>query len=414
MPNYITSKNIHSCLVNLRQLTFEVTDACNLNCRYCGYGDLYFGYDKRETRYLDFEKAKMIIDYLADIWANNIADSPLPETYISFYGGEPLMNMDFIRKTVKYTEELNLNRRFVYSMTTNAVLLDKCMDYLVEKDFSLLISLDGDETAHSYRVTHNGRNSFDAVFNNIKKLQAKYPDFFERKVDFNAVLHNRSTVEGVNSFIKSEFGKLPTISELNNSSIRPEKAKEYEATYRNKAESMASSENYHELVDEMFMRNPQTNDLLIYLHRYSGNVFGNYAELFRDNEKITYSPTGTCTPFSKKMFVTVNGKILQCERIDHNFAVGQITDGEVLLDIEGVAGKFNDYLHKFAKQCQQCSRQKSCIQCVYYVEDVDSPTPVCKGFMDEENFKRYTSYCLSHLKEKPSLYKKLMTEVIVD
>ncbi len=27
-------------LINLRQLVFEVTDACNLNCKYCAYSDL--------------------------------------------------------------------------------------------------------------------------------------------------------------------------------------------------------------------------------------------------------------------------------------------------------------------------------------------------------------------------------------
>ena len=41
--NYIyklTEEQIFSKLVNLEQLTFEVTDACNLNCKYCGYGSL--------------------------------------------------------------------------------------------------------------------------------------------------------------------------------------------------------------------------------------------------------------------------------------------------------------------------------------------------------------------------------------
>lgn len=39
----VTEKEIQGALINLKQLTFEVTDACNLQCKYCGYGDLYFG-----------------------------------------------------------------------------------------------------------------------------------------------------------------------------------------------------------------------------------------------------------------------------------------------------------------------------------------------------------------------------------
>lgn len=411
----INAADIHSAIVNLNQITFEVTDACNLNCKYCGFGDLYFGYDNRESKYLKFEKVKIILDYLCAIWTENPSNHPNPLTYISFYGGEPLLNMKVIKQTVDYIERLDVNRKFVFSMTTNAMLLDKYMDYLSEKDFSLLISLDGDKEAHSYRVTHNGQNSFDLVYRNIKKLQSEYPDYFQKSVNFNATLHNRSSVEGVHSYIKAEFGKIPTISELNNSGIRPEKVSEFETTYRNKAESLASSEHYHEMVEEMFMRNPQTNDLLIYLHRYSNNVFRNYNELFIEKDKLSYVPTGTCIPFSKKMFVTVNGKILQCERIDHHFSLGQITENEVFLNLEEIADKFNGLISKLKKQCDACYRGKSCIQCIYYVENIhNSSNPVCKGFMSKDDFDNYTSYCLSHLKKNPHLYKRIMTEVIVE
>jgi uncharacterized protein len=40
---------------NATQIVFEVTDSCNLNCMYCGYGELYSGYDKRQNNYLKYE-----------------------------------------------------------------------------------------------------------------------------------------------------------------------------------------------------------------------------------------------------------------------------------------------------------------------------------------------------------------------
>lgn len=64
----ITRDEVLSSLVNLRQLTFEVTDACNLQCKYCGYGDLYLGYDKRETKFLAFEQGRILLDYLVSLW----------------------------------------------------------------------------------------------------------------------------------------------------------------------------------------------------------------------------------------------------------------------------------------------------------------------------------------------------------
>lgn len=410
----VTEKEIQGALVNLKQLTFEVTDACNLQCKYCGYGDLYFGYDKRESRYMSFAQAKVIIDYLVNLWRQYPADSACQKTYISFYGGEPLLNMPMIEQTVAYIEQLEINRNFIFSMTTNAMLLHKYMDYLTEKKFQLLFSLDGDREGHSYRVSFDGENSFDRVFGNIRALQQKYPEYFREHVNFNSVLHQRNSVESIHRFIKREFGKAPAISELNNSGIRPDKTEEFNRTYRNKAESLMESENYEQLSGEMFMSEPSTYDLLLYLHQHSGNVFKDYTSLFADENKISYTPTGTCVPFGKKMFVTVNGKIIQCERIDHRFALGEINSNGVNLDIKKVVARFNGYLDKLQQQCKACYRNKSCIQCIYYISDIDEQHPVCHGFMNREQFERFSSHCLNHLARHPSLYKKLMEEVLVE
>lgn len=50
MMNYtqVNSSLIEYNLIHLPQLVFEVTDACNLRCKYCGYSELYAGYDERE------------------------------------------------------------------------------------------------------------------------------------------------------------------------------------------------------------------------------------------------------------------------------------------------------------------------------------------------------------------------------
>lgn len=410
----IQQTDINNSLLNLNQLVFEVTDNCNLKCKYCGYGEFYDGYDNREAKNLPIEYAFKLIDYLSEIWSQGLTNATKQLTYISFYGGEPLMNMDFIKQCIEYIENKKLNRVIVYSMTTNAMLLDKYMDYLVMKQVRLLISLDGDKNSHSYRVNQSGENSFDRVFSNIKLLQSKYSTYFDNNVNFNSVLHNRNTVAGVHNFIKSEFGKVPTISELNNSSIRSDKIAEFEATYRNKAEDLRQSENYEQLAKDMFMNEPNTNDLLLYLHQYSGNVFRDYKSLLYNPENMSGTPSGTCTPFSKKMFVTVNGKILQCERIDHDFALGYVNSDGIHLDMALIAEKFNTWVGKIKKQCESCYRKQSCIQCVYYIDGIQQEKPMCIGFMNKEDFSKYQSYCLSHLKKNPHLYKQLLTDVLVD
>ena len=228
MSEEISAKQIELNLVHLRQLVFEVTDACNLRCKYCGYADLYEGYDKRENLRFPMHRAKLIIDYLYEYWKNCDVDGFVEPISIGFYGGEPLLNVPFIQNVIDYIENLPLTcKKFFYSMTSNAMLLDKYMDFLAEKEVRLLISLDGDREGQGYRVDAVGRNSFDRVFANINLLREKHPIYFKRFVNFNAVLHSKNSVEGIYNFIRNTFGKEPTISSLSTSGIRPDKISEF-------------------------------------------------------------------------------------------------------------------------------------------------------------------------------------------
>lgn len=410
----ITPKEIESNLLNLKQLTFEVTDACNLKCRYCGYGDMYFGYDKRGANNLPINKGIMLLDYLNSLWEKQTPLEKKPQTYISFYGGEPLMNMPFIKAIIKHIRSFKVRREFLFSMTTNAVLLDKYMDFLAKNRIHLLVSLDGDKKGHSYRVNHNGENSFDIVFRNVSMLKTKYPQYFSEYVNFNAVLHNRNSVEGIYNFIKRNFDKEPNISSLNNSEIKEDKKEEFNSTFKSKEESIRESKNCEELTDKLFLTDPSTYDLMLYLHQYSGNVFRDYNSLFIDRDKLKISNTGTCSPFSKKMFLTVNGKILQCERINHDFALGMVSEKGIELNLDKISSYFNALLKKIRKQCRSCENIKACIQCVYYIEGISAKNPKCLAYMNEDSFRRYESSCLHHLSKHPQLYKKIINDIIVD
>lgn len=276
----ITSDDVIDALVNLKQLVFEVTDACNLKCKYCAYGDLYFGYDKREDSFLNVDKGKAVIDYLSSIWRTHNTNANKPVTFISFYGGEPLMNMNFIMAIVDYLHSINLNRTIIFSMTTNGLLLDRYIDFLVKEDFNVLISLDGDNQSNGYRLTKSGNSSFEIVYNNVKMIQKEFPSFFKEHISFNSVLHNLNSVESVYRFFNEEFDKDTSISELNTSNIREDRQVEFLTIFKNKTDSIAESLQSDVFAKQLFIGNPQTHDLLLFLHQYSGNVYKNYNELF--------------------------------------------------------------------------------------------------------------------------------------
>lgn len=409
-----TEENIVRNLVNLRQLVFEVTDSCNLRCKYCGYSDLYSGYDERENFMFPFERAKMVIDYLFDFWCKGEVKGVIRPIMISFYGGEPLLNMEFIRKVIGYIESLPpIGKLFKYGMTTNAMLLDRYMDFLVEKKFYTLISLDGDEKGQSYRVDHAGINSFNRVYKNIELLRGKYPDYFETNVNFNSVIHNRNGVDSVCQFVKEKFDKMPRISALNTSGIRKDKIEEFNRTYCNVSKSIQQSPNCEALQKELFIRNPKTNQVLDCIRQYSGNVYNNYSQLLFDTDKVERYPTGTCAPFAKKMFVTVKGRILQCEKINHEFSLGVVTDEGVELDLEQAAEQHNKYAFKYIRQCDKCARRKSCKLCVFEVDDLCQDDSPCAFFSTQDDISRDYSNAMAYLDKHPELYKRILKEVII-
>lgn len=414
MFNKISTEFLRYNLLRLPQLVFEVTDACNLRCKYCGYAELYGGYDKRENLYFPFERAKILIDYLYGLWRENGIKETCSPITISFYGGEPLLNVPFIKRVIDYLEQLPpVGKRFYYGMTSNAMLLDKYMDFLAEKEVRLLISLDGDKEGQGYRVDAAGHNSFDRVFSNINLLREKYPTYFETNVRFNAVLHKKNNVEGIYRFIKDTFGKAPIISPLNNSGIRPDKREEFNRTYRNYRESLEQATNCEGLKRELFIDNPETSRLLDYLYYHSGNVFFSYNHLLAKDDEVSHFATGTCTPFSKKMFVTVKGRILQCERINHEFALGQVTDSGVELDLEQAARQHNDYVEKYIRQCAHCGNRTACMQCVYQIDDIHEVNTYCRSFCSEAQRKERNRQSLAYLSRHPELYKRLLNEVVI-
>ena len=363
---------------------------------------------------MSFVDAKTVLDYLVDLWGKYPTRAQKQRTTISFYGGEPLLNFPLIQQVISYVEDMGLSRHFNYAMTSNCVLLDKYMDYIVEKDFRLVCSLDGDKQADSYRVSHDGSPSFDKVYNNIKSLMLKYPDYFRRKVGFNSVLHNLNSAKGVCDFIKREFDIFPRVSSLSTVGVRPDKLEEFKKTFKDVTESFYEAENYEVLTKEIGNFNPDARELMTFLETSLPGVFHSYADLFAGCDCRTWIPTGTCFPFTKKLFVKVDGKILQCERIAHRFTLGSVQDGIVNINPEEIAKKFNSYLDNIQKKCNICSIKSSCSQCLYRVDGIETSNPTCKSFMTAKDYESYKSHLLKYLYSHPHLYGQYINDVLLE
>ncbi|MCG8310041.1 MAG: 4Fe-4S cluster-binding domain-containing protein, partial [Cytophagales bacterium] len=125
--------NFEEYIANSRQVIFETTEKCNLKCTYCAYGLLYNDYRKRKRYNLPIEKAELLIDFLAKKWNSPMNTSHKKEIFVAFYGGEPLLNINFIKAVVKKTQRLRLEHNtFNYAITTNGTQLHKHMSFFVQ------------------------------------------------------------------------------------------------------------------------------------------------------------------------------------------------------------------------------------------------------------------------------------------
>jgi uncharacterized protein len=298
-------------------------------------------------------------------------------------------------------------------MTTNALLLNKHIEFLVENNFLLLISLDGNEKNNSYRLDKKGHSSFSKVIKNVDELHLHHRTFFENNVNFNAVLNDKNSISEIYTFIKNRYGKVPQISELNSIGIRPEMHSLFKKTYKSINNSLSKSKNVNELCSNMFMNLPQYKSIVRLIHFYSGFVYKSYNDFFRNRGEQIFLPTGTCLPLSKKIFLTVNNKILPCERIGHQYVLGSIYKDTVKLNFEEISDKFNEYYDKLNSQCSICYHASVCIQCIFNLENLYG-NPKCQGFMTERIVSTYFSENFSFLEDHPSDYHRIMDEVIME
>ena len=150
---------------DIKALCLHVAHTCNLNCEYCFASQgKYHG----ERALMPFEVGKRALDFLIE---NSGSHHNLE---VDFFGGEPLMNFEVVKKLVKYAREQEKlhNKNFRFTLTTNGLLIDDDVIAFVNKEMSnVVLSLDGRKEVHdSLRKTISGQGSYDIIIPKFKKL----------------------------------------------------------------------------------------------------------------------------------------------------------------------------------------------------------------------------------------------------
>ena len=120
-------------------------------------------------------------------------------------------------------------------------------------------------------------------------------------------------------------------------------------------------------------------------------------------------PTGTCIPFSKRMFVSYDGKIHPCEKVNRDYPLGKInSDGEVSIDLQNIAKEFMSKLSRQKSKCQQCYLQLCCTKCLLCFHN-----EICNDFTSKDKFSLILSQTITYIENHPNIIQQLKDQIII-
>ena len=152
----------------IRSITINVTQVCNLKCMYCAAGgDGTYG--DPVTRISIEETIPQLNFLIAGIRPNR-------KFHISFVGGEPLLYPEGIQAIYDYVTEETKAKKItpVFSVVTNGtVITDRVIEMFKKTKLHVTVSLDGEKKINDVmRPTRTGASSTDLTLDGIQKLHA--------------------------------------------------------------------------------------------------------------------------------------------------------------------------------------------------------------------------------------------------
>ncbi|MBI1905267.1 MAG: radical SAM protein [Rhodocyclales bacterium] len=138
---------------NRVELQLLTTLKCNLKCTYCslGVGDVL-----GSQQHVEYD-----IEQLAAFVDTHLNEK---EVYVTFYGGEPTLNLDLMLTVMQRFPQ------FRFQLQTNGTLLDNLPDWALARLSNVLVSIDGGE---SITDGYRGRGIYRQVIRNLRQVRGR-------------------------------------------------------------------------------------------------------------------------------------------------------------------------------------------------------------------------------------------------
>ena len=148
------------------RLILLITHSCQLKCRYC-----------RVRKFSDSMDEDVLLKGVELLFTSNRKDLQL-----QFFGGEPLLRFDLVKKAVEHAKELNkkFKKDLTFILTTNGIALTReKVDYFKKNRFLIECSIDGEvENQLKMRRSVSGVDYYSLMTDNLRYLFAsKVPHY---------------------------------------------------------------------------------------------------------------------------------------------------------------------------------------------------------------------------------------------
>lgn len=341
-------------LNRISMFTIEVTQQCNLRCKYCCYSGAYDDRREHSSNRLSTIDTYKCVDFIGD----NI-DKDSPQITICFYGGEALLAKDTINTIIQELKTRFPLINFVFSISSNGVLLNKSnIDWIaITPNLQIVITIDGDKLMHDKnRLMIDGSGSYDRIMHNIKLFYDNYPDLYYEKVHFISTVNSIRDLIKLNTFwMDHELLKHNRPRHI--SSIIPNFSKG--ETIKSDEKSFVAF--YEAAINSYF--NGEENILTDELNRFINIIKHRHLSITAPTQEFI-----TCMHKPYSAFITSEGNIYVCERMIADNHIGTLDAG-----IE--PNKCKDLNMRFTARknahCSSCWAKRLCRICAMNLNNTE-------------------------------------------
>lgn len=346
----------------MRHITLEVTERCNMRCRYCIFSDHYPMRRGHGVQDMSLEVALAAVELLLkhSEATENIA--------ICFYGGEPLLNFSLIKQVVDYVNQRIRNKEISFHITTNGILLGmpEITKFLYQHRFHILVSIDGPQNRHdANRLTTTGKPTWETVVHNLEALQRIDSEWYQQNVGLSIVHAPPMDLLELQEFVVHSPFILPA-QRLVVTTVDAQDTTFFDHYDAKQLQDQRGEETligmFARAAIERMLPATDSKDLMLARALYERDILRLHQRpLTPLGDAMPVS--GICMPGLRRTFVRVDGKIAVCERINYSAPAAIVGDVWSGISPRRVAQMIRDYVALTKDECMRCWVCRLCSLC---------------------------------------------------